>query len=134
MRSLSDVDRQINQNFQIRLAEVLADEPQHKVRAAVAASASERGLATDQIATSELALHDVLHELNAPEWFPGIALRFGLARQILDLGLIGYTALSCGDIGAARAHRADACDDYALHRRNDPAGREAQELALALMY
>jgi AraC-like DNA-binding protein len=101
MRSLSDVDRQISENFRVRLAEVLADEPQSKVRAALASIESEYGLNAVHGAESGLPLHDLLHGLNEPEWFPGIAVRFGLARQILDLGLIGYTALSCGDIGAA---------------------------------
>ena len=101
MRSLSDVDRQINESFRARLAEVLDEEPQNRVRAALAALETEHGLTQDQGAASDIELHDVLHCLNAPEWFPGIVLRFGLARQILDLGLIGYTALSCGDIGAA---------------------------------
>ena len=101
MRSLSDVDRQINESFRVRLTEVLDDEPPKKVRAALAALEPDCDVTTGQRVTSELALFDMLHGLNTPEWFPGITLRFGLARQILDLGLIGYTALSCGDIGAA---------------------------------
>ena len=101
MRSLSDVDGQINENFRARLAQVLDKEPRDKVRAALAALEAERASSTKQGVATDLALHDGLHGLNSREWFPGIVLRFGLARQILDLGLIGYTALSCGDIGAA---------------------------------
>jgi len=101
MRSLSDVDHQINENFRARLSQVLDEEPGNKARTALAALETEHGSPTNKGVARDVALHDVLHGLNSREWFPGIVLRFGLARQILDLGLIGYTALSCGDIGAA---------------------------------
>ena len=48
MRSLSDVDRQINENFRARLAQVLDEEPRDKVRAALAALETERASSTKQ--------------------------------------------------------------------------------------
>jgi len=101
VRSRSDVDRQINENFWARLAEVLDDEPANTAKAASEAIGIEPASLAAEGAAGDIELHDVLEKLNASEHLPGIALRFGLARQILDLGLIGYTALSCGDIGSA---------------------------------
>jgi AraC-like DNA-binding protein len=101
VRSRSDVDRQIDENFWARLEEVLDVEPPSVVKAAFEAIGIESASLADEGVAGDIELHDVLEKLNAPERLPGIALRFGLARQILDLGLIGYTALSCGDIGSA---------------------------------
>jgi len=102
MRTLADVDRQIASNFRTRLVEVLDREPPDRVDAGLAQLGIDRAALARPDATSGVpTLTEILNGLNAREFVPGIALRFGLSRQILDLGLVGYTALSCRDIGSA---------------------------------
>jgi AraC-like DNA-binding protein len=52
-------------------------------------------------APEEVELFRLLHELNRQDGLSGICLRFGQARTILDLGLVGYTVLSCRTLGSA---------------------------------
>lgn len=127
MRTLADVDRQIATSFRARLAEVLATEPDDRVISILAEigidwAAFERG---GDMATAP-DLYELLHALNSPERLPGIGLDFGLARRILDLGLVGYTALSCESIGSAlnvvTRYHALTSDAYQVNRTRDSDG------------
>lgn len=102
MRSLTDVDQQISANFRARLFEVLDQQPAARIDAGLARLRIEReSLIASDADAAVPPLSEILHTLNEPGFAPGIALRFGLARRILDLGLVGYAALSCSDIGSA---------------------------------
>jgi AraC-like DNA-binding protein len=101
-RKRADLDLHIAANFLQRLLEVLSYEPrQNLVRAF-----SEVGIDFDQFKQQpkqhiHTDLYVLLHTLNQPQYFPGITLKFGLAREILDLGVLGFTILSCSDIRQA---------------------------------
>jgi AraC-like DNA-binding protein len=102
MRTLADADSQIAANFRARLAEVVNREPADRA----AAGLTRLGMDSDSLGSAVAPagspqLFEILDVLNQPDISPGIALRFGLARQILDLGLVGYAVLSCRDIGTA---------------------------------
>lgn len=102
MRTLADVDRQIASNFRTRLVEVLDREPQERVDAGLAELGINRAALARPDTTPDVPpLTAILNGLNARAFVPGIAVRFGLSRRILDLGLVGYTALSCRDVGSA---------------------------------
>lgn len=83
MRQLADIEQQIDTSFKRRVRQVLA----------------EQGSSDAALVNDEEPLFELLDRLN--DIYPGIALRFGLARNILDLGLLGYTVLSCRDVGQA---------------------------------
>lgn len=102
MRTLKDVTRQVDHSFARRLIEVLECEPAPQVEAAFATLDVEySAFSSDPTVLEPGDLIAILHHLNGPSRFPGICLRFGRTRQILDLGLVGYTALSCSTIGDA---------------------------------
>lgn len=102
MRTLADVDQQIVASFRSRLAEVLATDPDHRVESILSEIGLDRSdLERDTGVVDGPDLYELLHTLNAPSRLPGIGLEFGLARRILDLGLVGYTALSCESISSA---------------------------------
>lgn len=101
VRDIDDVDRQIVANFQARLEEVLRRHPADRVEAAVGELGLEHTLFKTDAGASDIDLLEALHLLNADRWFPGVGLEYGLARKILDLGLLGYAILSCRDIGSA---------------------------------
>jgi len=84
MRRLADIEGQIDASFKRRIRDVVAREDPPDA---------------DWSAIGDESLFELLHRLNDP--LPGIAVRFGLARSILDLGLLGYTILSCPDVGQA---------------------------------
>jgi AraC-like DNA-binding protein len=85
MRHINDIERQIDASFKRRLGEVV------------------RRFFPDQLGEYERHadqdLIPLLARLNQAA--PGLALRFGVARTILDLGLLGFTVLSCPDVGQA---------------------------------
>jgi len=97
-----DLQAQIQLAFTRRLLETLAAEPHAARRAAFGAAHLDYDrFAADPSSFPGTDLFELLHALNRPDHFPGIVLRFGVARQILDLGLLGYTILSCRDLGQA---------------------------------
>ena len=102
MRTLTDVTRQVDISFARRLAEILDREPTVQVEAALATlDVDYNAFASDPTVLESGDLIAILDHLNGTNLFPGICLRFGLTRRILDLGLVGYTALSCSTIGDA---------------------------------
>lgn len=120
MRTLADVDSQITANFRARFAEVVKREPADRVAVGLARLGIDRDSLISAAAPSgSPGLFETLDALNHPGGSPGIALRFGLARQILDLGLVGYTVLSCRDIGSALdvvfRYHALTSDAYRVH-------------------
>jgi AraC-like DNA-binding protein len=99
---LRDFERHSAGRYLERILALVGNEPLQEVRAAFA----QAGLDYDRMrrAPDEFLLYDLyvlLHALNRDEKFPGICLRFGLARDLLDLGVLGYTILSCQDLGTA---------------------------------
>lgn len=127
LRTLADVDRQISTSFRARLVEVLDAEPDDRVDAVLAEMGLARsGLEGGTDVSNGLDLYELLHALNAPTRLPGIGLEFGLARRILDLGLIGYTALSCESVGSAlnvvNRYHALTSNAYQVNREEDDAG------------
>ena len=99
---LREFERSIADRYLERIVRLVESEPLQKVRAAF----STAGLDYDRARRYPETLPDfdiflLLHELNRGEFFPGICLRFGLARDLLDLGVLGYTILSCRDLGTA---------------------------------
>jgi AraC-like DNA-binding protein len=99
---LQDFERHSAGRYLERILTLVGNEPLQAVRTAFA----QAGLDYDRIrrAPDEFLLYDLyvlLHALNRDENFPGICLRFGLARDLLDLGVLGYTILSCQDLGTA---------------------------------
>lgn len=101
-RKRTDLDIQITTSFFRRLLEVLSYEPRERLVTAF----SEVGLDFDQFNQQpESYIHTdlfiLLHALNQPQHFPGVTLKFGVAREILDMGVLGYTILSCRDIRQA---------------------------------
>jgi AraC-like DNA-binding protein len=101
-RALRDFEKHIATRYLIRIVGLLRNESQVTVRDAFARS----GLDFDELrADVERApaydLYRLLHELNREQRCPGFGLRFGMARDLLDLGVLGYTMLSCPDLGMA---------------------------------
>ena len=127
VRTLADVDRQIFASFRSRLAEVLAAVPDGRAESVLADIGLDRSdLERDAGATDGPDLHELLHALNAPSRLPGVVLEFGLSRRILDLGLVGYTALSCESIGSAlnvvSRYHALTSNAYQVNRSEDADG------------
>ncbi len=98
---LDDVDHQVVANFWARLEEVLDGYPQDRVEAAIGRLGMQHMLFDTATVKTDVELYGTLDRLNSAEWFPGVCLDFGVARKILDLGLVGYALLSCRDIGSA---------------------------------
>ena len=102
-RQRRDFEKQLATRYLMRILESLRDAPLAAVRAAFAKS----GLDYDQVrrepAIAEAYdLYALLHCLNRDDCCPGIGLRFSLARDLLDLGVVGYAMLSCRDLRMAR--------------------------------
>jgi AraC-like DNA-binding protein len=99
---LREFEQHIAGRYLERILALVRHEPLHRVRAAFAAA----GLDYDRVRREpdkypDYDLYALLHELNRDEYCPGICLRFGLARDLLDLGVLGYTVLSCRDLRTA---------------------------------
>jgi AraC-like DNA-binding protein len=111
MRQLADIERQIDTNFRRRLAHVLKSHHPQRLNALPSAMESDPRDLGD--------FFGLLDRLNHETKAPGVVLRFGLARSILDLGLIGFTILSCRDVGQALdviyRYHALTSDAYQVH-------------------
>jgi AraC-like DNA-binding protein len=97
-----EFEQQIASRYLERILELVKHEPLKQVRLAFA----EAGLDYDRVrqnpgGLARYDLYHLLHELNRDACCPGICLRFGLARDLLDLGVLGYAVLSCRDLGMA---------------------------------
>ena len=102
IRSLKDFELHIAARYLERILDLLRDEPLDVVRRAFA----NAGLDFDALrrhpeAAPDYDLYALLHELNRDDCCPGLSLRFGMARDLLDLGVLGYTVLSAPDLGMA---------------------------------
>lgn len=102
LQQLQEFERQIAGRYLYRILELVKPAPLRQVRMAFA----EAGLDYDRVRRSphesvRYDLYRLLHELNRDTCCPGIGLRFGLARDLLDLGVLGYAVLSCRDLGMA---------------------------------
>jgi AraC-like DNA-binding protein len=101
-RSLRDFEKHIAHRYLIRIVGLSRDEPQVAVRDAFARAGLDYGeLRADAERAPAYDLYRLLHELNRDDCCPGFSLRFGIARDLLDLGVLGYTMLSCPDLGMA---------------------------------
>jgi AraC-like DNA-binding protein len=101
-RSLQDFEQHIAARYLERILDLLRDEPRDVVREAFA----NTGLDFDRLhrhpeTAPGYDLYALLHELNRDDCCPGFSLRFGMARDLLDLGVLGYTVLSATDLGMA---------------------------------
>ena len=101
-QGLQEFERQIAGRYLERVLELVKDAALEQVRTAFA----EAGLDYDHVrripgGSVRYDFYRLLHELNCDTCCPGICLRFGLARELLDLGVLGYAALSCRDLGMA---------------------------------
>lgn len=99
---LRDFERHSAGRYLERILALVGNAPLQEARAAF----TQAGLDYDRIrrAPDGFLLYDLyglLHALNRDEIYPGICLRFGVARDLLDLGILGYTILSCQDLGTA---------------------------------
>jgi len=99
---LQDFERQIAGRYLERILGLVKDEPLEQVRTAF----GEAGLDYDHVRHNpggfvRYDVYRLLHELNRDACCPGICLRFGLARDLLDLGVLGYAVLSCRDLRTA---------------------------------
>lgn len=99
---LQEFERQIAGRYLERILGLVEDKPLKQVRTAFA----EAGLDYDRVRQNpggsvRYELYRLMHELNRDACAPGICLRFGLARDLLDLGVLGYAVLSCRDLGTA---------------------------------
>lgn len=101
-RRLRDFERHIATRYLDRILGLVKHEPHERVRAAFTKGELDYDHARHNPGqTLGFELYPLLHELNRDECCPGICLRFGLARDLLDLGVLGYTVLSCRDLGMA---------------------------------
>ncbi len=101
-RSLQDFQQHIATRYLERILDLLRDESTDVGRRAFA----KAGLDFDALSqhpetVPDYDLYALLHELNRDECCPGFSLRFGMARDLLDLGVLGYTVLSAADLGMA---------------------------------
>lgn len=99
---LQEFERQIAVRYLDRILALVRDHPLEQVRVAFV----EAGLDYERVRRNpgefvHYDLYRLLHELNRDTCCPGICLRFGLARDLLDLGVLGYAVLSCRDLGMA---------------------------------
>ena len=102
VRPLQDFERHIAARYLERILDLLGDEPLVAVRKAFAST----GLDFDAVRRNPETvpaydLYSLLHALNRDDCCPGFGLRFGMSRDLLDLGVLGYTVLSCPDLGMA---------------------------------
>ena len=99
---LRDFERHSASHYLERILVLVRNEPLQMVRAAFAqAGLDYDGIRREPDEYLHYDLYVLLDALNRQEYFPGICLRFGLARDLLDLGVLGYTILSCQDLGTA---------------------------------
>lgn len=101
-RQWRQFEGQIGGRYLDRILALVKHGPVEQVRMAFA----KAGLDYDRLRRKpdELVHYDLyglLHELNRDACCPGICLQFGLARDLLDLGVLGYMVLSCRDLGMA---------------------------------
>jgi AraC-like DNA-binding protein len=99
---LREFEQHIAGRYLEHILALVVHEPPDRVQAAFATA----GLDYNQLRRAPPQLHSydlyaLLHALNRDDCCPGICLRFGLARDLLDLGVLGYTVLSCRDLGTA---------------------------------
>jgi AraC-like DNA-binding protein len=99
MRSLLDVEQQILANFGDRLVASLESQVGDSDSALAAIGIEPQSLQRGEVSPDEFL--ELLHVLNQSEDLAGLCLRYGISREIFDLGLIGYAILSCSDIGGA---------------------------------
>jgi len=102
VRSLGDFERHIAARYLERILDLVRNEQLDAVRRAFAST----GLDFDAVRrrptnAPDYDLYALLHALNRADCCPGFSLRFGMARDLLDLGVLGYTVLSCPDLGMA---------------------------------
>lgn len=102
IRPLQDFEQHIAARYLERILDLLRHEPLDAVRRAFA----NTGLDFDALrrhpeTAPDYGLYALLHELNRDDCCPGFSLRFGMARDLLDLGVLGYTVLSSPDLGMA---------------------------------
>ena len=99
---LREFEQHISARYLARILALVRHEPLDRVQAAfVGAGLDYDHLRREPAKSLDYDLYALLHELNRDEFCPGICLRFGLARDLLDLGVLGYTILSCRDLGTA---------------------------------
>ena len=99
---LKGFERQIAARYLERILKLVRDGPLKHVRVAFAAAGLDYdGVCRNPAGFVRYDLYSLLHELNRNACCPGICLRFGLARDLLDLGVLGYAVLSCRDLGTA---------------------------------
>ena len=99
---LGEFERSIVNRYVERILTLLKSEPSEEVHAAFTRAGLDYDLLCRRAITPpDYDIFVLLHELNRAEFFPGIGLRLGLARDLLDLGVLGYTILSCHNLGAA---------------------------------
>jgi AraC-like DNA-binding protein len=102
IRSLQDFEQHIAARYLERILGLLRDESRDAARRAFA----NAGLDFDALrrhpeTAPDYDLYNLLHELNRDDCCPGFSLRFGMTRDLLDLGVLGYTVLSAPDLGMA---------------------------------
>lgn len=102
VRSVGHFEQHIAVRYVDRILDLLRHESIDAVRRAFASA----GLDFDALRRHpenalDYDLYTLLHELNRDDCCPGFSLRFGMARDLLDLGVLGYTVLSCPDLGMA---------------------------------
>jgi len=122
MRSLLEIEQQILANFGDRL--ITAVESQ---RADAESTLAAHGIGLRSLHRGDVdpeSLLELLHALNQSQDLSGICLRYGISREILDLGLIGYAILSCPDVGGAidvacRYHRLTSPTDQIVKTETD---------------
>ena len=99
---LQEFERQIAGRYLERILGLVKIAPLEQVQMAFA----KAGLDYDRVCrrpggSVRYDFYRLLHELNRDACCPGICLRFGQARDLLDLGVLGYAVLSCRDLGMA---------------------------------
>ena len=121
---LREFEQHIATRYLERILTLVRHEPLDRVSAAFAGAGLDYGrLRRERDNSPDYDLYALLHELNRDEYCPGICLRFCLARDLLDLGVLGYTVLSCPDLGTAmqvivKFHRLTS-DAFELTLTND---------------
>lgn len=101
-RQFRAFERQISGRYLDRILGLVKRAPLEQVRIAFAkAGLDYDGLRRKPGGFVPFDLYRLLHELNRDTCCPGICMRFGVARDLLDLGVLGYAVLSCRDLGMA---------------------------------
>jgi AraC-like DNA-binding protein len=98
----TSLEAQITVSSLRRILKALEREPREHLERAFAEAGCEYGqLLQCPEAFANIDLFSLLQPLNQPQYFPGIVLRYARQREILDLGVLGFTILSCSDIRQA---------------------------------